>query len=52
MANDGADLKHELKGDIAGLREQVDSIETELKSGRFENRIGDLEEELFGGSHR
>jgi hypothetical protein len=43
-----ADLKHELKGDIARVQEQVNSIEAQLKHGRYEQRLGKLEEEVFG----
>ena len=34
VANDITDLKTELKGDIARVQEQVNSIEAELKPGR------------------
>ena len=46
--DDIADLKQELKADIARVQEQVNSIETELKYGRYESRLGKLEEKVFG----
>jgi hypothetical protein len=46
--DDIADLKMELKGDIARVQEQVNSIEAELKYGRYETRLGKLEEKVFG----
>ena len=45
---DIADLKHELKGDIARVQGQVNSIETQLRHGRYELRLGNLEEKVFG----
>ena len=42
--DDIADLKHELKGDIA----HVNSIEAQLRLGRYEARLGKHEEEVFG----
>jgi chromosome segregation ATPase len=50
--DDITDLKHELKGDIAGVQEQVNSIESELKSMRVESRLGDLETKVFGAPGR
>jgi hypothetical protein len=50
--DDIADLKQELKGDIASVREQVNSIEAELKHGRYETRLGNLEEKVFGAPRR
>jgi len=49
---DIVDLKRELKGDIAHVHEQVTSIETELRYGRYEKRLGDLEEKVFGEPRR
>ena len=46
--DDIAELKIELKGDIARVQEQVNSIEAELKYGRYESRLGKLEEKVFG----
>ena len=50
--DDIADLKQELKGDIARVQEQVNSIETELKHGRYETRLGNLEQKVFGAPRR
>ena len=50
--NDGlTGLRTELKGDIAHLSEQVNSIETEIrgmKHSKLEFRVADLEEKVFG----
>jgi len=37
-----------VQGDIARVQEQVNSIEAELKYGRYETRLGKLEEKVFG----
>jgi hypothetical protein len=50
--DDIADLKIELKGDIARVQEQANSIETELKHGRYETRLGKLEDKVFGAPRR
>jgi hypothetical protein len=50
--DDITELKHELKGDIAGVGEQVNSIEAELKNTRVETRLGDLEQKVFGAPRR
>ena len=50
--DDLADLKSELKGDIARVHEQVNSIEAQLKHGRYETRLGNLEEKVFGSARR
>jgi division protein CdvB (Snf7/Vps24/ESCRT-III family) len=50
--DDIADLKSELKGDIARLLDQVNSIEAQLKHGRYETRLGNLEEKVFGAPRR
>jgi hypothetical protein len=50
--DDMAYVKHELKGDIARVQEQVNSIEAELKSTRVESRLGDLETKVFGAPRR
>jgi hypothetical protein len=50
--DDIADLKIELKGDIARVQEQVNSIEAELKYGRYEQRLGNLEDKVFGAPRR
>ncbi len=46
--DDLEDLKHELKGDIARVHEQVNSIEAQLRLGRYETRLGNLEDKVFG----
>ena len=38
--DDIADMKHELKGDIGRVQEQVNSIEAQLRLGRYETRLG------------
>jgi hypothetical protein len=50
--DDIADVKHELKGDIGRVQEQVNSIESELENTHFESRRGDLETKVFGASRR
>ena len=50
--DDIADLKIELKGHIARVQEQVNSIEAELKYGRYQTRLGKLEEKVFGPPRR
>ena len=50
--DDIAELRIEIKGDIARVHEQVNSIETELKLGRYETRLGHLEEKVFGAPRR
>jgi hypothetical protein len=50
--DDIADLKIELKDDIARVQEQVNSIEAELKYGRYETRLGKLEDKVFGAPRR
>ena len=52
VAGDIADLKHDLKGDIARVQKQVNSIEAELKYGRYETRLGKLEDKVFGAPRR
>jgi hypothetical protein len=47
-----ADLRSDLKGDIVHVQEQVGSIEAELRYGRYEKRLGDLEEKVFGAPRR
>lgn len=37
---------------VARLQEQVNSIEAELKYGRYESRLGKLEEKVFGAPRR
>ena len=46
--DDLEDVKHELKGDIARVQVQVNSIEAQLRQGRYETRLGNLEEKVFG----
>lgn len=52
--DDIAQLRIEMatRSQLASLHEQVNSIEAELKHGRFETRLGDLETEVFGGPRR
>lgn len=40
------------KADIARVQEQVNSIETELRYGRYETRLGNLEDKVFGAPRR
>src|ERR1043166_6714514 len=49
---DLAELKAELKGDIAGVQTQVNSVERQLRETRTEIRLGDLEEKVFGQARR
>jgi len=44
------DVRSVLGGQIGSLQEQVNSIETQLRAGRHETRIGDLEEKVFGAA--
>ena len=51
VAEDIADLRRELKGDIVAVAQQVNSIETDLrgmKRDKLVTRVADLEEEVFG----
>jgi SepF-like predicted cell division protein (DUF552 family) len=48
IADDIADVRSELKGDIARVQEQVNSIEAQLRETKIEVRLGKLEEEVFG----
>jgi hypothetical protein len=50
--DDLADLKHDLKGDIARVQEQVSSIEAQLRETKIEVRLGHLEEKVFGAPRR
>ena len=52
IADDIADVRSDLKGDIARVQEQVNSIEAELKHGRYETRLGNLETKVFGAPRR
>jgi hypothetical protein len=45
LADDVADLKHELKGDIGRVQEQVNSIEAQLRETK-------IEEKVFGAPRR
>jgi ABC-type transporter Mla subunit MlaD len=49
---DIAELRHELKGDIASVQTQVNSIERHLPETKTEIRLGNLEEEVFGDVRR
>jgi len=40
------------KEQLAALHTQVNSIETELKHGRYEVRLGELETKVFGAPRR
>ncbi len=42
----------DVKGAIGRLQEQVSSIEAELRYGRYEIRLGKLEEKVFGAPRR
>src|SRR5205085_1851205 len=46
------DLKHELKGDIARVQQQVNSIEAQLRETKIEIRLGNLEDKVFGAPRR
>ena len=50
--DDLAELKRELKGDIASVHDQVNSIEKQLTHARVETRLADLEEKVFGTARR
>ena len=45
---DLAEMRRELKTDIAGVHEQVNGIERQLRETRTEVRLSDLEEKVFG----
>jgi hypothetical protein len=47
---DIAELRHELKGGIASVQTQVNSIERQLRETKTETRLADLEEKVFGAS--
>lgn len=47
---DIAELRNDLKDDIGRVQTQVNSIETQLRAGRYEVRVGDLEEKVFGAA--
>jgi len=49
---DLADLKIALKGDISRVQDQVNSIEAQLRLGRYETRLGNLEDKVFGSARR
>ena len=40
------------KDQLTALQEQVNSIEVELKHGRYETRLGNLEQKVFGAPRR
>jgi hypothetical protein len=46
--DDITDLRTELKGDIAALQTQVNSIERQLRETKTEVRLSNLEEKVFG----
>jgi hypothetical protein len=52
VAGDIADLRTELKGDIARVQEQVNSIEEQLRATKTEVRLGHLEEKVFSDARR
>lgn len=61
VASDISDIKDEIadvrrematKEQLAALHTQVNPIEAELKHGRFEVRLGDLEDKAFGAARR
>jgi hypothetical protein len=41
-----------VEASIARVQEQVNSIEAELKYGRYEQRLGKLEQKVFGEARR
>jgi len=41
-----------VEASIARVHEQVNSIEADLKYGRYETRLGKLEEKVFGAPRR
>jgi phage-related tail fiber protein len=47
---DLAELRHELKGDIASVQTQANSIERQLRETKTEVRLSNLEEKVFGAS--
>ncbi len=51
---DIADIQRDMatKEQLAALHTQVNSIETELKHGRYEPRLGNLETKVFGAPRR
>ena len=54
VAGDIADLRKEMatKDQVIALHMQVNSIEAQLKLGRYEQRLGHLEEKVFGAPRR
>ena len=50
--DDVAELRRELKGDIAAVQSQVNSIEQQLRETRIGVRLGSLEEKVFGAARR
>jgi hypothetical protein len=50
--DDIADLRRELKGDIAAVHMQINSIERQLRDTKTEVRLGKLEEKVFGAPRR
>jgi cell shape-determining protein MreC len=48
---DLAEVRRKLKGDIATLHLQVNSIDAQLRQTKIEVRLGDLEEKVFGRAH-
>ena len=48
--DDIAELRTELKGDIAAVHTQVNSIERQLRETKTEIRLADIEEKVFGAS--
>jgi hypothetical protein len=54
VAGDIADLRKEMatKDQVIALQMQVNSIEAQLKLGRYEARIGHLEEKVLGDARR
>src|SRR4051794_40581408 len=50
--DDIADLRRELKGDIAAVHSQVNSIEQQLRETRIDVRLGSLEEKVFAPARR
>jgi hypothetical protein len=52
VADDIADVRREIKGDMVRVQEHATSIEQQLKHGRYETRLGNLETKIFGAPRR
>lgn len=49
-ADDIADIKRDMatKDQVIALHTQVNSVEAQLRQGRYETRLGNIEEKVFG----